>query len=622
GFCDTTIHAGVRFTNYVWNTGNVEDTLEYLTVSSSGNYSVTVTDIFGFTSTDSINVTFPNLAISDSTICFGDTMVHTVNQSGINSFVWSNGDTGNVFKSNIGGQFSVIMTDNFGCTFKDTFFVFIDSLKLQLSLGNDTTLCSGNYIALWQGASQTISYLWPDGSTGTIYTVDTTGAYWVIVTDSFGCTATDTITVTIQGTAPIAGFTATAVCLGNNTIFTDTSSTPDSANIINWLWNFGDGSVSTIQNPVHLYDSAGNYSVTLTVTTDSGCSASISKNVTVYPLPTASLSFTEPACANNPVTFTDNSIIPFGTISSWQWNFGDIYSNSDTSSLQNPSYTYTSIGEYYVKLTVTSSAGCADSVVSFVKIFTDSACFLPLQIAGLKLWLSSDSVALHSDTVQTWYDISGNNNNAFQTDTSKQPFWFNSSSVLNNNPVIRFDGINDFLQFTSGISNIRTAFFIVKHSTGNQGVSPLLGDISTYDWYSGYSTTLFNSDYTSPYIQQGSCFVNSQSVNPMAILKPMEYIILSVITTGNVNASNIANDRNSSFWMGDFAEIILYDTVLSNSERIQVENYLRYKYSPPVNLGPDIVANGFCDTTIHAGVRFTNYVWNTGNVEDTLEYLT
>ncbi|PIY02206.1 MAG: hypothetical protein COZ21_15370, partial [Bacteroidetes bacterium CG_4_10_14_3_um_filter_31_20] len=73
--------------------------------------------------------------------------------------------------------------------------------------------------------------------------------------------------------------------------------------------------------------------------------------------------------------------------------------------------------------------------------------------------------------------------------------------------------------------------------------------------------------------------------------------------------------RNNSFKLdGDIVELLVYNRNLSDSEKTFVKTYLYYKYAPPVNLGPDITANGFCDTTIHAGVRFTNYVWNTGNV--------
>ena len=72
---------------------------------------------------------------------------------------------------------------------------------------------------------------------------------------------------------------------------------------------------------------------------------------------------------------------------------------------------------------------------------------LPTSIPGLSLWLSSDSgVTLNAGMVSQWNDLSGNNHPAIQGVPSRQPLYTTPVSLLNDKPVIRFDGANDFLQ--------------------------------------------------------------------------------------------------------------------------------------------------------------------------------
>ncbi|MCM4161631.1 PKD domain-containing protein [Antarcticibacterium flavum] len=78
--------------------------------------------------------------------------------------------------------------------------------------------------------------------------------------------------------APNAGFTYSADLL--NVQFTDTSTDPDGS-VVAWSWNFGDGQTSTAQNPSHTFSAEGTYSVTLTVTDDTGDTGSTSQNITV-----------------------------------------------------------------------------------------------------------------------------------------------------------------------------------------------------------------------------------------------------------------------------------------------------------------------------------------------------
>lgn len=128
-----------------------------------------------------------------------------------------------------------------------------------------------------------------------------------------------------------------------------------------WEWDFGDGGISYQQNPTHTYTSAGNYSVTLTVTDSDG---KVAEDATVAYVevpnvpPHASFSFTP----SNPTTddtvqFTDESTDVDGTVVKWLWDFGD----GSGSVKQNPTHRYYREGTYTVKLTVTDDDGDKDS---------------------------------------------------------------------------------------------------------------------------------------------------------------------------------------------------------------------------------------------------------------------
>lgn len=165
-------------------------------------------------------------------------------------------------------------------------------------------------------------------------------------------TPTPTITVTpTPVTAPVANFTGTPTSgsLPLLVSFMDTSTgTPTG-----WSWTFGDigaGNTSTFRNPSHIYTTPGTYPVTLTVSNAGGSDTLIRTNyITVVSQLAANFTGT-PASGNAPLTveFTDTST---GTPTGWNWTFGDI-GTGNTSTLQNPTHTYTNAGTYSVTLTI------------------------------------------------------------------------------------------------------------------------------------------------------------------------------------------------------------------------------------------------------------------------------
>ena len=132
-----------------------------------------------------------------------------------------------------------------------------------------------------------------------------------------------------------------------------------STDIVSWSWNFGDGSaLSTDSNPAHIYEQAGLYYVTLTVTNAGGCTSTVTKPVIVsdvYPIPDFTINNEIQCLANNTFIFRDISIMltPNHYIDSYKWYFG----NGDSAMTKNATYTYTEVGVYEVMLVITEMPG-------------------------------------------------------------------------------------------------------------------------------------------------------------------------------------------------------------------------------------------------------------------------
>jgi PKD repeat protein len=170
------------------------------------------------------------------------------------------------------------------------------------------------------------------------------------VTDDDGDRATVSKEVTVAANVPpTASFSFTTNI--SFVQFSNQSSDSDGA-IVSHLWDFGDGTTSIETAPAHTYAVNGTFTVTLTVTDDSGATHTDSQNVTVAApiIPAAIPDFTFDINELS-VQFTDSCT--GGPIDSYAWDFGDGAASTESS----PSHTYAAAGTYIVKLTVTNIAG-------------------------------------------------------------------------------------------------------------------------------------------------------------------------------------------------------------------------------------------------------------------------
>ncbi|MCB0402773.1 MAG: PKD domain-containing protein [Flavobacteriales bacterium] len=394
----------VAFSNFFWDFGdgnNSNSQNPTYIYQAPGTYNVTLvaTNINGCDSTIIIPVIVnpvPAANYVTDTVCLGSPTTFTDLSTGTPaSWIWDFGDgntgnTGPVITHTYAtaGSFLTSLTVSGGsanCS-DQLFKIVIVVDDVVAGIGVTTPVCDGDLINFTDNStinSGTIaSWFWDfgDGNNSTLqnpaHTYAGFGVYTVMltVTSNGGCTSTDSITLTVNEN-PSAIFFPQNTCLNDPSVFTDQST----GNPTSWAWDFGDGGTSILQNPVHTYGASGQYNVTLTVTSDSGCTNTIIEIIRIYDLPNAAFSSTL-VCLNDTMNFTDLSTIPTGSIVGWDWDFGD----GGSSILQNPGHVYSTNSQTFnVQLVVTSNQGCTDTTVQQVNVYpVPSFDFFPLLASG------------------------------------------------------------------------------------------------------------------------------------------------------------------------------------------------------------------------------------------------
>ena len=202
------------------------------------------------------------------------------------------------------------------------------------------------------------AWLWDfgDGNTSTqqnpTHTYANTGSYTVCLTTTNPCGGDSSCRIlNVTCTAPTAAYSESA----NELVVNFSDATTGSAT--GWLWDFGDGNTSTMQNPMHTYAAPGNYTVCLTSTNVCGSDSSCSTVTVTCTSPTAAFADSTNELT---VTFSDASMV---SPTSWLWDFGD----GNTSTMQNPVHTYAAPGSYTVCLVASSICG-SDTTCSNVTL--------------------------------------------------------------------------------------------------------------------------------------------------------------------------------------------------------------------------------------------------------------
>ncbi len=251
---------------YMWSDSSSAQTLA---VTTSGVYYVNVIDANGCESTDTVAVTINALPVvnlgADIVQCSGIVTLDAQNAG--STYMWNDSTTAQTLTASASGTYSVMVTDTNSCSASDTINITINALPV-VDLGVDTAFCGGS-ITLDAGVAA--SYLWNDSTTAQTLVATATGTYYVTVTDSIGCTNSDSIAVTVNTPPTVTGTAAaTTVCLDD----ADVTLTGAPAG---GTWSGPGVSGNNFDPSV----GAGVQSLTYTYTDSVGCSGTASVTVTV-----------------------------------------------------------------------------------------------------------------------------------------------------------------------------------------------------------------------------------------------------------------------------------------------------------------------------------------------------
>jgi len=348
---------------YSWSHGLGSGSPVTASPTSTTTYTVTGSDAQGCSATASVTVTVAGsinvtATANPSQICIGGSANLTV--TGGDSYTWSHGlgtNSSVTVTPATTTTYTVTGSDSQGCSGTASVQVeVLTSLSVTISPANPQ-ICEGDNIQLTATSNgNNPQFLWNTGNTNPSITVNplSTTTYTVDAEDNLGCTGSAQVTVTVND-IPEVDFAAipTEGCAPLTVSFQNFSE----QNMV-YNWNFGNGQSSNLFNPVHSYNSSGNYTVSLTVT-NQGCENAMTRPayIQVYPNPVADF---RPSSSvvdeeNGEVIFSDMS----SGVSSWNWSLGD---GIGFSTEQSPVYTYSTQGTYNVCQYVQNQFGCADSI--------------------------------------------------------------------------------------------------------------------------------------------------------------------------------------------------------------------------------------------------------------------
>lgn len=223
--------------------------------------------------------------------------------------------------------------------------------------------------------------------------------------------------------------------------------------------------------------------------------------------------------------------------------------------------------------------------------------FSPTDIAGLQLWLDASQIAglNDGDAVATWADVSGNGRDVTQASATARPTY--QTAEVNGLPVVRCDGVDDFLATASSIVAAQpvTVFLVLRENGGGIGQYYFDGGSAGTDRCSMAGSYSGTPDELALFA--GSVVAGTTQTHPMplvllrAVFNGASSAIFRNSTsylTGNAGAQALsvgitvgARFNGVSPLNGDICDLLVYDSVLSVGNAALVENYLRSKWGTP-----------------------------------------
>ena len=404
--------------SYSWNFGNSQTSTAASppsqTYSSAGTYDVTL--ITTNTSTGCKDTIIQPLVVSNfqsgitmpSMACVGEVVTFADNSTaGANQWSWNFGGLGASsaqnpsFTFDVAGTYTIQLSSSntaSGCSGSTSQTITVNPTPTPSFTANPLTNCSPSLVTFNNTSVGGTSYSWDFGDatsasntstqTSPTHTYNNNGSYDVTLTmvSTSGCVGVVTLSdyIIISDVIPLFEATPTGGCTPLTVQFTDQTVPPNPSNpITSWNWSFPGGTPSSFngQNPPDITYGIGIYNVSLTVTTQSGCTETFTMNdyITVGDILDLSFSVdTNIHCIKTDFDFTSNVVTnpanPDPSEISYYWDFTD-----GNSTDANPQYQFTSDTGYFDVQLIVDFRGCKDTVEidSFIYILAPIAKFHP-----------------------------------------------------------------------------------------------------------------------------------------------------------------------------------------------------------------------------------------------------
>ncbi len=394
GSATVTVNGGTLPYSYTWTpTGGNSNIANGL---SAGNYSVFVSDANACPINTFVTINEPSpvtlITSPNATICFGQSTNLSANAGGgISPYTYSWNP------SNLSGAgpisvnptvttiYNVYATDVNGCT-SPTKNIQIYVLSPLTATGMYTSVCENTNGVLTvsitsPGNGGPYSYLWSNFATTPSITVSGNYAIQPItytVTIDDGCTSPSAVAISTLyvNPSPKGYFTGDLLkgCVPLTVNFNAVSSGGASDSFV---WDFGNGESGSGNPATTSYTETGVYSVSLTITNQYGCvyDTTASNYIEVYPYPIADFNYSpiNPTIVEPVVNFINTS---YGA-TSYTWSFGDFSSPSNTTTIVNPSHTYSYYGTYSVTLIAINQYGCESRITKPLYVDPEFHIYIP-----------------------------------------------------------------------------------------------------------------------------------------------------------------------------------------------------------------------------------------------------
>src|SRR5690554_6226255 len=228
------------------------------------NYELLLSSIDGCDSTVVIDLTFnPSISYAwDGTtmqLCDGDNYTLSAQHPHASTFLWNDLSTGAAIVVNSSGTYSVQVADGDGVCTATASMDFDFKPLPQITFPTAAIYCHGDSVVLNAGPDG-VSYLWSNGATTSSIKVGETGLYEVVVESEFGCESTESIQLDFYPLPSFENWVADEI---GTYKFQFILENPNS--VIAYHWDFGDGTTSTLPQPIHQYEGPGVYTVFLTL---------------------------------------------------------------------------------------------------------------------------------------------------------------------------------------------------------------------------------------------------------------------------------------------------------------------------------------------------------------------